>query len=111
MVRPKKNHTDQRERKRALSGDSMLVNTTVGEGNISLQYLYMVRIKALWFSFTNKSFFVDKGSGKELFSLDSNETAKPFILASTGERNNNLSSGSDCSVLAKSKEGINLISC
>ena len=68
MVRPKKNHADQRERKRALSGDSMLVNTTVGEGNISLQYLYIV-IKALWFSFTNKSFLSIKEVEKNYFPL------------------------------------------
>jgi hypothetical protein len=41
MIRSKKNpvqtsHDGQNERKRALSGDSLLIRTTVGEGNLNL---------------------------------------------------------------------------
>ena len=82
MIRPKKNqhqqsYDSQIERTRALSGDSSLrVRASVGEG-----------------------------IGNELFSADAESVTKPFILSSTGERNNLSSSGSDGGFLAKSKEG------
>ena len=83
MARPKKNQHNQSyesqvERKRALSGDSsLLVHATVGEVN----------------------------DADELFSSEAQSATKPFILASSGERNILPSSADDSGFLAKGKEG------
>jgi hypothetical protein len=41
-----------------------------------------------------------------MFSPDAENNAKPFILASTGDRNNISSSGNDLEFLARNKEGM-----
>ena len=45
------------------------------------------------------------GEGNDLLSAEAETLNKPFILASTGERNNISTSGSDGGFLAKTKEG------
>ena len=45
------------------------------------------------------------GEGNDLLSAEAENINKPFILASTGERNNISTSGSDGGFLAKTKEG------
>ena len=45
------------------------------------------------------------GEGNDLLSAEAESINKPFILASTGERNTISTSGSDGGFLAKTKEG------
>ena len=45
------------------------------------------------------------GEGNDLLSAEAESINKPFILASTGERNNISKSGGDGGFLAKNKEG------
>ena len=45
------------------------------------------------------------GEGNDLLSAEAESINKPFILASTGERNTISISGGDGGFLAKSKEG------
>ena len=114
MLRPKKNPNQQSnnapvERKRALSGDSLLVRATVGEGNFlridDMQQGYNFIFILYQYQFSLEELFFFLGEGNDLLSAEAENINKPFILASTGERNNISTSGSDGGFLGKTKEG------
>ena len=115
MHRPKKNPNQQSnnapiERKRALSGDSLLVRATVGEGNFlridhMRQCLSSIIFILYQYQYSSEELFFFLGEGNDLLSVEAESINKPFILASTGERNTISTSGSDGGFLAKTKEG------
>ena len=118
MLRSKKNTNQQTnnapiERKRALSGDSLLVRATVGEGNLlRLDHverwywnIFNVGVRYLFHLWKVKKGTDFLGEGNDLLLAEAETINKPFILASTGERNNISTSGGDGGFLTKSKEG------